>query len=388
MSNPTIKLYETNSYIKEFAATVISCEEKDGECYVVLDKTAFFAEGGGQPADMGEMGDANVLDVQIKDGIVYHKVDKPVQVGETVNCVIDWDIRFSRMQNHSAEHLVSGIIHNLFGYNNVGFHLNDRLVTLDCDGPLTENDVAKIELEANKAIYANKSINIIFPTADEIGNYDYRSKLDITENLRLVEIENYDLCACCAPHVAKTGEIGVIKILSYIPYKKGTRIEMVAGLLAFKDYCNIHSSTKSIMNLLSAKREDIFTSTEKIHKDLGDMRAENKKLLAELALLQMEKHEISNGICVFVNNASYDELRNCSNSLIEDFDYCYAFSNTDGDNYIYIVASKEHNVRENVQKLNQAFYGKGGGRDFYAQGKITVNSKEEIINYLGDYVDR
>lgn len=379
---PTIKLYETNSYIKEFAATVISCEEKDGECYVVLDKTAFFAEGGGQPADMGKMGDANVLDVQIKDGIVYHKVDKPVQVGEIVSCAIDWDIRFSRMQNHSAEHLVSGIIHNLFGYNNVGFHLNDRLVTLDCDGPLTENDVAKIELEANKAIYANKSINIIFPTADEIGNYDYRSKLDITENLRLVEIEDYDLCACCAPHVAKTGEIGVIKILSFIPYKKGTRIEMVAGLLAFKDYCNIHSSAKSIMNLLSAKREDIFTSTEKIHKDLGDMRAENKKLLAELALLQMEKHEISNGICVFVNNASYDELRNCSNSLIEDFDYCYAFSNTDGDNYIYIVASKENIVRENVQKINQAFNGKGGGRDFYAQGKITAKSKEEILKYF------
>lgn len=379
---PTIKLYENDSYIKEFTATVISCEEKDGNYFVVLDKTAFFPEGGGQSADTGKMGEANVLDVQIDNDVVYHKVDKQLKVGSTVAYKIDWDTRFSRMQNHSAEHLVSGIIHKLYGYNNVGFHMNDRFITLDCDGTLTEDDIAKVELEANKAIYANKSINVIFPTADEIANYNYRSKLDITENLRLVEIEDYDLCACCAPHVVKTGEIGVIKILSFIPYKKGTRIEMVAGLLAFNDYCMLHNSNKAVMNLLSAKREDIFTVTEKNHKDLGDVKAENKKLLSQLALLQMEKYQVNDGVCVFVKNASYDELRNCTNTLIEDFDYCYAFSNTNENDYIYVVASKEHNVREKVQNLNKAFNGKGGGRDFYAQGKIIAESKEKITEYF------
>lgn len=379
---PTIKMYDIYSYIKEFAATVVSCEEKDGYYSVVLDQTAFFPEGGGQSADTGKIEDANVLDVQIKDEIVYHKTDKPLKIGVRVICEIDWDTRFSRMQNHSAEHLVSGIIHNLYGYNNVGFHLNDHLVTLDCDGPLTEEDIKKIELEANKAIYANKKINILFPLAEELANYDYRSKLDITENVRLVEIEDYDLCACCAPHVARTGEIGVVKILSFIPYKKGTRIEMVAGLLAFNDYCMLHNSNKEIMNLLSAKREDAFAATEKIHKDLGDVRADNKKLSAQLALLQMEKHQINDGVCVFVKNASYDELRNCTNTLIEDFNYCYAFSNTNETDYIYVVASKEQNVREKVQNLNKAFNGKGGGRDFYAQGKITANSKEKITEYF------
>ncbi len=381
---PTIKMYDIYSYVKEFAAKVISCEKKDGYYSVVLDQTAFAPEGGGQGADTGKIEAANVLDVQIKDEIVYHKTDKPLKVGATVICEIDWEARFSRMQNHSAEHLVSGIIHNLYGYNNVGFHLNDRLVTLDCDGSLTEADIAKIELEANKAIYANKKINILFPLADELSKYDYRSKLDITENVRLVEIEDYDLCACCAPHVAQTGEIGVIKILSFIPYKKGTRIEMVAGLLAFNDYCGLHNSTKSLMNLLSAKREDIFPSTERIYNEMNSVKYENKKLTAELALLQMEKYRIPNGVCAFVNNATYDELRNCSNTLIEEFDYCYAFSNTDGDNYIYVVSSKEHNIREVVQNLNKAFNGKGGGRDFYAQGKIMANSKEEILNYFGD----
>lgn len=382
MPKPTIKIYDIYSYVKEFSAKVVSCEEKDGAFYVVLDRTVFFPEGGGQSADTGKIEDANVIDVQIKDDIVEHKTDKSLKVGATVICEIDWETRFSRMQNHSAEHLISGIIHNLYGYNNVGFHMNDRFITLDCDGALTEENIAKIELEANKAIYANKKINILFPSADELSEYDYRSKLDITENVRLVEIEDYDLCACCAPHVAHTGEIGVIKILSFMPYKKGTRIEMVAGLLAFNDYCNLHNSNKAIMNLLSAKREDVFTATEKIHKDLGDIRAENKKLSAELALLQMEKYPISNGVCAFVNNASYDELRNCSNTLIEEFDYCYVFSNTEENNYIYVVSSKENNVRENVQNLNKAFNGKGGGRDTYAQGKIIANSKEEIVSFL------
>ena len=217
----TVRLYENNSYIKTFDAVVLSCEEKDGAYFIVLNQTSFFPEGGGQYADKGTIGEATVLDVQIKDEIITHKIDKPINVGESVTCKIDWDTRFSRMQHHTGEHIVSGVIHNIYGYNNVGFHLNDHIVTLDTDGPLNEQDIAKIELEVNKVIYANKKINVIYPSASELSNYDYRSKLDITENVRLVEIEGVDLCACCAPHVAQTGEIGIIKIISFIPYKKG-----------------------------------------------------------------------------------------------------------------------------------------------------------------------
>ena len=203
---------------------VLSCEEKDDKYLITLDKTAFFPEGGGQYADKGSLSEANVLDVQIKDEIIYHLTDKPLNMGETVTGEIDWDTRFSRMQNHTGEHIVSGVIHNLYGYNNVGFHMNDRFITLDTDGPLNEQDIAKIELEVNKVIYANKKINVVYPSADELSNYDYRSKLDITENVRLVEIEDTDLCACCAPHVAKTGEIGIIKIIGFIPYKKAATV--------------------------------------------------------------------------------------------------------------------------------------------------------------------
>ena len=382
MITPTIKLYENDSYIKEFSATVLSCEEKDGAYFVVLNETAFFPEGGGQDADKGKIGDADVLDVQIKNDIIYHKVNKSFNEDEEVTCVLDWETRFSRMQNHTGEHIVSGVIHSLFGYNNVGFHMNDTLITLDVDGPLTEDDIKAVELKSNKAIYDNKKITAIYPTAEELPDYDYRSKLDITEGVRLIEIEDYDLCACCAPHVAMTGEIGIIKILSFIPYKKGTRIEMICGLLALNDYQNLHTTNKSVMNMLSAKRFEIAESVERIQSELSNSRAEIKKLMGEMASLKMEKHTNGNSVCVFIDGVSYDELRNCSNELIEEFQYCYLFSNTDENNYIYVVSSKENNVRELVQNLNKAFNGKGGGRETYAQGKITAESKEEIKNFI------
>ncbi len=325
MITPTIKLYENDSYIKDFTATVLSCEEKDGAYFIVLDKTAFFPEGGGQDADKGKIGDSPVLDVQIRNEIIYHKVAKSFDENEIVACSIDWETRFSRMQNHTGEHIVSGVIHSLFGYNNVGFHMNDSLVTFDVDGPLTDDDIKTVELKANQAIYDNKNIKAIYPTADELDNYDYRSKLDITEGVRLIEIEDYDLCACCAPHIAKTGEIGIIKIIGFIPYKKGTRIEMLCGLLAFNDYSNLHTTNKSVMNMLSAKRFEIAESVERIQNELTSAKAENKKLLSELATLKMEKHINGNTVCVFIDGVSYDELRNCSNNLIEEFEYCYLF---------------------------------------------------------------
>ncbi len=377
----TIKLYENDSYIKNFTATVIACEEKDGAFLVVLDKTAFFPEGGGQDADKGVINGIEVLDVQIKDDIIYHKLEKSLEIGATVDCNIDWDTRFSRMQNHTGEHIVSGVIHRTFGYNNVGFHMNDTLVTFDVDGPLNDEQIREVEIKANQAIYGNKSIKAIYPTAEELPDYDYRSKLDITEGVRLIEIEDTDLCACCAPHVARTGEVGIIKIVSYIPYKKGTRIEMLCGALALNDYINVHNANKQIMNMLSAKRFETPVAVERIQTELSSVRAENKKLSGELAMLKMEKHIKDNKVCVFIDGASYDELRNCSNVLIEEHEFCYLFSNTGENNYIYVVSSKENSVRDLVQNLNKTFNGKGGGRDTYAQGKI-VARKEEILSFI------
>lgn len=379
---PTEKLYETDSYVKSFSAVVLSCEGNGENFLITLDKTAFFAEGGGQKADTGKINGVNVLDVQIKDGIVYHITDAPLNIGDEVTGVIDWGTRFRRMQNHTGEHIVSGIIHGNFGYNNVGFHMGEKFITLDVDGPLSDKDIDFIEKEANKTVYANKNIIIHYPSPDDLKNFDYRSKLELTENVRIVEIEDTDFCACCAPHVAKTGEIGIIKIIGFIPYKKGTRIEMTAGFSALEDYKFLHNSNRAVMNLLSAKRNETFEAVRKMHTDLGDIKVQNKNMASRLAFLQMEKYTADDTVCAFTENATYDELRYCSNALIkETCKVCYIFSEQEKNNYIYVVASDKNDIQSAVAELNIVFNGKGGGRGCYAQGKI-IASKEEIIEKL------
>ena len=386
----TIKLYDTDAYATEFEANVISCEEikiidKAGVekivYEVILDQTLFFPEEGGQTPDKGVLEEHEVVDVQIHKDIITHFVDQPLEIGRRIKGSIDWKHRFFNMQQHSGEHLFSGLAHRKYGLRNVGFHLSNQIVTMDFDKALTEKELKEMEWEINEAIVANVEIKTGYPSKEKLAELEYRSKIEIDGPVRIVEIPGYDICACCAPHVSRTGEVGVVKILSYIPYKKGTRIEMICGALALNDYMNLHTTNKVIMNMLSAKRFEIADSVERIQTELGNARAENKKLSGELAMLKMEKHIADNKVCVFIDGASYDELRNCSNTLIEEHEYCYLFSNTDDNNYIYVVSSKENSVRELVQNLNKTFNGKGGGRDTYAQGKITA-TKEEILNFI------
>ena len=376
----TNKLYENDSYLKSFDAQVLSCECKDDFYYVVLDKTAFFPEGGGQPADSGTIDGAKVVDVQISNDIITHKTDKPFEVGQSVTGEIDWDVRFARMQNHSGEHIISGIIHGMFGYNNVGFHMNDKTMTVDVDGTLTADDIKKIELASNKIVFSNKRIYAEYPTPQQLETLDYRSKLDITEGVRLIYIEDCDCCACCAPHVANTGEIGTIKILDFAPHRSGTRIEMVCGIYALEDYCYLHTAVKGVMGLLSAPRDNVLDSVNKVFANVTELRNENNRLSEQLVMAQLDKVAINNSICTFSDNATFNDLRYCSNILVNEFDYCALFSKSD-DDYIYVISSQSNNVSDIVKAINSAFNGKGGGRPNYAQGKI-VATREEITNLL------
>lgn len=379
----TEKIYEKNAYCREFTATVISCE-KNGDLYdVVLDKTAFFPEGGGQRADEGTIDGIKVSDVQIENEIIIHKTEDPLKVGSEVTGVLDWELRFSRMQSHSGEHIVSGIVHNLFGYTNVGFHMSESVMTVDFSGPLSREDIEKVELEANRAIYKNAPITVSFPSKEEIPTLEYRSKLDLEEGVRLVTIEGIDCCACCAPHPERTGEIGVIKILDFQPHKKGTRIEMVAGINAFLDYRELHNSTKAIMGILSAARENVKDAVEKQSNLVNDLRAENSKCLKRLAFSELETEEINGSVLAVTKGNSYDELRHCSNILVEKgCKFCILLSENEEGGYIYVVSSQNENTVELVKKLNSAFNGKGGGKPGYAQGKLEAENEEELKNKI------
>ncbi len=384
----TERLFEKDAYCKSFDAKVVLCEEKDGFFLVVLDKTAFFPEGGGQAPDNGTINGETVLDVQEKAGIVYHKTEKAFNIGDTVSCELDWDLRFSRMQSHSGEHIVSGIVHSLFGYDNVGFHMSEKTMTVDFSGPLTAEDIAKVERESNKAIYKNAPITASYPTKEELAVTDYRSKIEPRDGIRLITIEGIDSCACCAPHPAFTGEIGVIKIIDFCPHKKGTRIEMVAGINAFYDYSALHTSNKQVMNLLSAKRESIFFAVEKLQETANNLKSENGKMSRKLALVSLNPVNVNGCSYAISVDMSYDDLRECSNNLIENGTRkCILLSSSDENNYIYVVSSAENDVRAIVGVLNSTFNGKGGGKDNYAQGKLSASSDKELISVIEEILN-
>lgn len=381
----TKRLYESDSYCREFEARVESCDCKDGFYNIVLNQTAFFPEGGGQQADAGTINGIEVADVQLVDGLVVHKTQAPLPVGSTVTGKIDWELRFLRMQSHSAEHIVSGVVHSAFGYSNIGFHMAEALVTADFDGALTKSDIEQIEMVSNRAVYDNLPVTVSYPSAEEIPQINYRSKLEITEGLRLITIGNVDCCACCAPHVLRTGEIGIIKIINFYPNKGGTRVEMLAGLNALKDYLFLNNDNKQLMQMLSVSRGNIIDAVSRQCALNDDLHRENQRLSKELAVYKLCPVEIKGSAYSFAEGLSYDDLRFCSNSLIEKgFKLCVLFSKNGEDEYIYVVNSKSDDVKTLVKSLNESLNGKGGGRSNYAQGKISAeySSVKDVVEAL------
>lgn len=378
----TIKLYEQDAYMRRFTATVLSCEPCQKGYAVVLDQTAFFPEGGGQPADVGTLGGEEVVDVQIKGEIITHTLKAPLTVGDTAEGILDWETRYSRMQNHTGEHLVSGLIHAAHGYDNVGFHLNDTLVTLDVSGALSAEDIAAVELAANRAVYENRDIYATYPSPEEIGDIEYRSKLDLTEGVRLITIDGYDVCACCAPHVKTTGEIGLVKILDAIPYKGGTRISMLCGLPAFKDYAMLHEANRAVMRLLSAPRDQVAAFVSRDHDTITALRAEVKALSEELASAQLQIVQTAAAVCGFTKNASFDALRACAERYSDAGKLCAMFSEADDGTMSYFLYVPEGgDIRDIVKAMNAAFSGKGGGKPHYAQGKLTA-TRDAIVEFF------
>ncbi|MBR1969932.1 MAG: alanyl-tRNA editing protein [Clostridia bacterium] len=372
----TKRLYEENSYIKEFEAIVISCEKDEDYYNVVLNQTAFFPEGGGQKSDVGCLDDSKVVEVIAKDDHIIHKTTKPFEAESIVKGKVDFEVRYKRMQNHTAEHMVSGIVHSLYGYTNVGFHMSENSMRVDFDGELKKEDIEKVELLANKAVWENLDVSVLFPSAQEAEKIDYRSKLEILFGLRLVKIGDLDCCACCAPHVNKTGEVGLIKIIDFTPYKKGTRIEMVAGIDAFYDYTKINNENKKLMGALSAPRNALFDAVNHLSETIALLTREKNILSKELALYKLNLIAINNNAYAFGEGFSHDDLRYASNKFVEEGrDICVLFSKMESGEYSYVVNSNNIDVTPMVKTMNEAFSGRGGGKGSYAQGKISADEK-------------
>ena len=375
----TQRLFDVDSYNKEFTAKVISCVPSGDNYKVVLDRTTFFPEGGGQAADKGTLNQINVLDVQEKDGIIYHIVSDSFDEGAEVNGKIDWDVRFERMQHHTGEHIVTGLIHAKYGYNNVGFHLSDGVCTLDMSGPLTKEQLQEIEIQANEIIYQNRSVEVLYPTKEELETLDYRSKIEIEGQIRIVKVDGCDICACCAPHVRSTGEIGVIKMVQTQNYKGGVRITIACGRRALRDYSAKDEYVKAIMYSLSSKEELIVEGVELLKKEIAQLKS--KVLESERERLRFKTQEIATGqrtVCLFEERLDGNLPRDFMNMVLDkDTCVCAVFTGNETSGFRYVIGSRTQDMRPISKALNAEFSGRGGGKPEMVQGSL-VGTKAAI----------
>ncbi len=380
----TERLYDKNSHLKEFEAVVLSCEKKEtikGEAAgyrVVLDRTAFFPEGGGQFGDRGRLDETEVTDTREKGGIIYHETVTPLEPGCTVKGRIDYDVRFDRMQQHSGEHILSGLVHSLYGYDNVGFHLGEEATTLDFNGELTEAQVKDLERLANRGVFENVPVQVLYPTKEQLKSVNYRSKIEIEGQIRIVSIPGYDICACCAPHVDRTGEIGLIKIIGCEKHRGGCRMTILCGFRALSDYQRKQQSVTEVSVALSAKPERIGEAVLHAKEQQGRLREQlNRMQQLYLGRKLEELTAEDRNVCIFEEELDSVAARNFINSAMEKCGgICGAFIGTDETGYHYILGSRTTDLRVFSRAMNERFQGKGGGKPEMVQGSLMGRAEE------------
>ncbi len=379
----TEKLYETDGLMTEFYAEIISCEKSEKGFLVELDRTAFFPEGGGQESDVGCLGESQISYVGIRDGRIIHISDKEFSVGEKVHGAIDARLRRRRMQHHGGEHIISGLIHSLYGIENAGFHMSENEITIDTAAPLTAEMLDTVEQRANEAIWENRRIKCYYPTREELASLEYRSKTELSGEVRIVEIEGYDRCACCAPHLEYTGQIGLIKIKGFIKYKKGVRITVAAGEDAFENYRIIAKNASEVARLYSVQPEETYDAVcrreEQFSAKLAEIHSLKERLLSEK--LKSIKPTDEN-ICVFEDGCDSNILKKLANDGAALTKGVFAaFSDNGRGGYNYVVVSSTEDLFPLAASIRQSLGGRGGGKGTMISGYVEAD-REAIESFF------
>ncbi len=378
----TEKLYYRDAYIESFTATVLSCEPCEGGFDTVLDKTAFFPEEGGQYSDKGTLGGIKVFDVKEKGGVIHHYTAEPLSAASTVEGKIDFEERLEKMQCHTAEHILSGLFHSLFGLENVGFHLGAEDVTMDISAPLERAELYRVEALANSVVLQNIPVVASFPTAQELLGMKYRSKLDLTENVRIVKIGDTDSCACCAPHVKQTGEVGLIKILDFQKLRGGMRLHITAGARAYRMIASLYSNIQRISELLSVPRAESAEGVERLLSELAASRDALKSYrLSDIERRAKQMPDVCGNALIRIDGASIPELIAFSNTAAPRVSgILVLLSGCDGD-FKYVISSNTVDLRANAPDINKSLLGRGGGRSNMLQGSFGV-TYDKIAEYF------
>ncbi len=389
----TEKLYEQDPFLVKFETSVVSCVKGKKGFDVILDRTAFYPEGGGQPYDTGRLEPVGgerkvkVLEVHSREGEIVHTCNHPLEPGTAVAGVIDWDRRFDLMQQHSGEHIVSGLAHYLWGCENVGFHMGAEVITIDFDRPLTEQQFATLEETANWHLWqVNLPVNITYPSPEELAQIHYRSKKELTGQVRIVEFPGADCCACCGTHVRYPAQVGLVKLLSMQKFREGVRIELVCGGRAFRYLSRVLEQNAQVSHLLSAKVFETGAAAARL-------LAENEALKSRLLSLEKARFAALAGryagagdVVLFEDGLSPDGLRRLCDAVLHACGgRCACFSGEDGAGYKYAVGQAGGDLRGFVKELNQALGGRGGGKPDFVQGGVQA-SREEIESFFQNEV--
>ena len=378
----TKRLYYEDVYKKEFTAKVLECREAKKGFHIILNESAFYPEGGGQPSDIGYLGDVKVKEVHEKDGELLHYTDKPLEAGTEVQGRIDWARRFDLMQQHSGEHMVSGLIHEAYGYDNVGFHMGSDTITVDLNGPLDETQLAEIEQKTNEKIWEDTEVKILYPTAEELEKIDYRSKKELTGQVRIVEFPGVDICACCGTHVTHTGEIGMVKLLSVEKFREGVRIEMICGKRVL-DYLNmVNDQNHQISVKLSAKMDKTAQAVERLQEENFRLKGQVGQMVDDMCQKEAERYAGSGSVLIFMDGMDADSVRKLADAVTQTCQGCCAvFSKNADGSYKYAMGEKDGDLRQFTKEMNAKLNGRGGGKPFFVQGSVQA-TEEEIRRFF------
>lgn len=378
----TEKLYYQDPYQTTFTARVLTCEPSKGGCLVTLDRTAFYPEGGGQPADHGVLGGVTVTDVHEKDGVIFHTCDKVVELGSTVEGSIDWTRRFDHMQQHSGEHILSGLLCSLYDCSNVGFHLGADTVTIDYDRELTWEQVLEAERQANEAIWRDTPAEITFPAPDALAQLDYRSKKELTGQVRIVSFPGADCCACCGTHVRRAGEVGLIKVLSCQKFREGIRLEILCGQRAYRYLSRIYEQDHAVARLLSVKPQDAFAAVERQNAELTAAKLRMTELEDRLFALRAQSLAGRGDVLLLEPPMRPDGARKLADTAARAAGGLAAVFAGERDSYVYaLVHAGGADISPLVKRLNSALSGRGGGRNGFAQGSVQAD-RSAILDFF------
>ncbi len=384
----TETLYYQDCHLREFDAQVCACVQKGDLWQIVLDRTAFYPEGGGQASDVGTLGDVRVLDVQQQDGQILHLCDGALEVGTEVHGTIDYAHRFDLVQQHTGEHIISGLIHAKYGCHNTGFHMGADVITIDFDGQIPASDLPALEQQANEAVWSNIPLKIWTPSAQELPHVPYRTKRALPWPVRIVQVPGYDSCACCGVHVSSTGEVGLIKLLSCVKFRSGVRIEMLCGARALAYLSMAYEQNLLVSRAFSAKLMETGEAAQRMNDTVDALKLKNAALQQQIFTQKAEGCRDLGNVLFFEDGLDAANVRRLADLAAERCGGIAAvLSGTDEDGYSYCLVCRQGDLREFGKQMNQVLNGRGGGRQEFQQGSLRA-AKEQICGFFSEFICR